>query len=61
MDTLIAALLLLVVLAVGFALLALPFVIVWTILRAPRSPVVPRPTRSADWTDDDEIAARNHH
>ncbi|WP_375388777.1 hypothetical protein [uncultured Amnibacterium sp.] len=59
METLVAALVLLVLLAAGFALLALPFVLVWMILRAPRHPAPP--IRPQDWTDDDEILARYHH
>ena len=60
MESLLGVLLILVVLGVGIALLALPFLLLsWLLKQTPtgRTPM----SRTAEWTDDDEIAARNHH
>ena len=57
METLLAALLLVVVCAVGFTLLALPFALIVVVLRSPRSSA-PRgySSGSAEWTDDDWLS-----
>lgn len=58
MESLLAALLLFVVLAIAIAAIALPFLLLgWLVKARPGPPPV---VRQAEWTDDDEIAARHH-
>jgi hypothetical protein len=63
-ETLLGVLILVAVAAIAFALLALPFALVWLVVRGPRPPRASGSSfgaGAAGWTDDDEYIARHHH